>query len=128
MDAKSVISSFATVNAEGAVTGFNFADFDELVSTLITERAKIRKDNKEAIKAQKEADNAVLAEAGKKFYDSLKEGDEFTYKTADGTVVTARKILTKSGSGNSAACQVIAGIETGKSDKRYPKFHQVIVA
>lgn len=128
MNAQNVIEAFATKNDANEVIGFNFADFDELVSTLVTERAKIRKDNKETIKAQKEADNAVLAEAGKKFYNSLKEGDEFTYKTADGTIVTARKILTKSGSGNSAACQVISGIETGKSDKRYPKFHQVIVA
>ncbi len=128
MNAQNVIEAFATKNEANEVTSFNFADFDELVSTLVTERAKIRKDNKEAIKAQKEADNAVLAEKGKAFYNSLKEGDEFTYKTADGTIVTARKILTKSGAGNSAACQVIAGIETGKSDKRYPKFHQVIVA
>ena len=127
MNAQNVISAFATLNENGEVVSFNFADFDALVSTLVTERAKIRKDNKEAIKAQKEADNEALAETGKKFYDSLKVGDEFDYKMADGTIVHARKIETKSKSGNSAACEVLFGIECAKSNKRYPKFHQVIV-
>ena len=127
MNAQNVISAFATLNENGEVVSFNFADFDALVSTLVTERAKIRKDNKEAIKAQKEADNEALAETGKKFYDSLKVGDEFDYKTADGTIVHARKIETKSKSGNSAACEVLFGIECAKSNKRYPKVHQVIV-
>ena len=129
MNAQNVISAFATLNENGEVVSFNFADFDKLVSELVSERAKIRKDNKQAIKAQKEADNAVLADAGKKFYDGLAEGDVFTYKTADGTEVTARKIATKSGSGNSAACEVLSGlvIAEGKSSKRYPKFHQIVL-
>lgn len=130
MNAQSIIAGFATLNENNEVVSFNFADFDKLVSELVTERAKIRKDNKEAIKAKKEADNAVLADAGKKFYEGLAEGDTFTYKTADGTEVLARKIKTKSGSGNSAACEVISGltIAEGKSAKRYPKFHQIVVA
>jgi hypothetical protein len=129
MKAQDVISTFATLNENGEVASFNFAEFDKLVSELVTERAKIRKDNKEMIKAQKEADNAVLAESGKAFYDGLAEGDTFTYKTADGTEVVARKIKTKSGSGNSAACEVISGltIAEGKSAKRYPKFYQIVV-
>ena len=129
MNAQDVISAFATLNENGEVASFNFAEFDKLVSDLVTERAKIRKDNKQAIKAQKEADNAVLAESGKAFYDGLAEGDIFTYKTADGTEVTARKIATKSGSGNSAACEVISGltIAEGKSAKRYPKFYQIVL-
>ena len=127
MNAQSIISSFATLNENNEVVSFNFADFDILVSELVTERAKIRKDNKEAIKAQKEADNEALAKVGKDYYDSLKVGEEFRYKTADGTEVLARKIETKSKSGNSAACEVISGIECTKSNKRYPKFHQVIV-
>ena len=129
MNAQDVISAFATLNENGEVVSFNFAEFDKLVSELVTERAKIRKENKEAIKAQKEADNAVLAESGKAFYDGLAEGDTFTYKTADGTEVVARKIKTKSGSGNSAACEVISGltIAEGKSAKRYPKFYQIVV-
>ena len=129
MNAQSIIAGFATLNENGEVVSFNFADFDKLVSELVTERAKIRKENKEAIKAQKEADNAVLAESGKAFYDGLAEGDTFTYKTADGTEVVARKIKTKSGSGNSAACEVISGlvIAEGKSNKRYPKFYQIVL-
>lgn len=129
MNAQDVISAFATLNENGEVASFNFAEFDKLVSELVSERAKIRKDNKEMIKAQKEADNAVLAESGKAFYDGLAEGDVFTYKTADGTEVTARKITTKSGSGNSAACEVISGltIAEGKSAKRYPKFYQIVL-
>ena len=129
MNAQDVISAFATLNENGEVASFNFAEFDKLVSDLVSERAKIRKDNKQAIKAKKEADNAVLAESGKAFYDGLAEGAEFTYKTADGTEVRARKIATKSGSGNSAACEVISGltIAEGKSNKRYPKFHQIVV-
>ena len=129
MNAQDVISAFATLNENGEVASFNFAEFDKLVSDLVSERAKIRKDNKQAIKAQKEADNAVLAESGKAFYDGLAEGDVFTYKTADGTEVVARKTKTKSGSGNSAACEVISGltIAEGKSAKRYPKFYQIVV-
>lgn len=127
MNAQSIISSFATLNENNEVVSFNFADFDILVSELVTERAKIRKDNKEAIKAQKEADNEVLAKVGKDYYNALKVGEEFRYKTADGTEVLARKIETKSKSGNTAACEVISGIECAKSNKRYPKFHQVIV-
>lgn len=127
MNAKEVIGAFTTVDAEGNVKGFNFADFDELVTTLVTERAKIRKDNKETIRAEKEAANEALAEVGKAYYNKLAEGDVFKYKTADGTVVTARKIKTKSGSGASAACEVISGIEVGKSNKRYPKFHQLVI-
>ena len=127
MNAQSIISSFTTLNENNEVVSFNFADFDILVSELVTERAKIRKDNKEAIKAQKEADNEVLAKVGKDYYNALKVGEEFRYKTADGTEVLARKIETKSKSGNTAACEVISGIECAKSNKRYPKFHQVIV-
>ena len=127
MNAQSIISSFATLNENNEVISFNFADFDALVSELVTERAKIRKDNKEAIKAQKEADNEVLAKVGKDYYDALKVGEEFRYKTADGTEVLVRKIETKSKSGNSAACEVISGKECAKSNKRYPRFYQVIV-
>ena len=127
MNAQSIISSFATLNENNEVVSFNFADFDILVSELVTERAKIRKDNKEAIKAQKEADNEVLAKAGKAYYDALKVGEEFRYKTADGTEVLVRKIETKSKSGNSAACEVISGKECAKTNKRYPRFYQVIV-
>jgi hypothetical protein len=61
MNAQSVVSSFATLDEQGKVIGFNFAEFDKVVSELVTERAKIRKENKEVIKAQKKADNEVLS-------------------------------------------------------------------
>ena len=127
MNAQNVISSFATLNENNEVVSFNFAEFDALVSELVTERAKIRKENKEAIKAEKDATNEVLAKAGKAYYDALKPGSEFDYKTADGTLVHARKIETKSKTGATAACEVISGIECAKSNKRFPKFHQVVV-
>lgn len=127
MNAQNVISAFTTLNEKNEVVSFNFAEFDSLVSTLVTERAKLRKENKEVIKAQKTADEAELAKAGKAYFDSLEVGAEFTYKTADGTEVTARKIATKSDSGKSAACEVISGLTIGKSNKRYPKFYQVVV-
>lgn len=127
MTAKEVIGSFTKTNEANEVVGFNFAEFDDLVTTLVSERAKIRKDNKETIRAEKEAANEALAEVGKAYYNKLAEGDVFKYKTADGTIVTARKIKTKSGSGASAACEVISGIEVGKSNKRYPKFHQLVI-
>ena len=128
MNAQSVVSAFSTKNEEGKVVAFNFADFDKLVSELVTERAKIRKENKEVIKAQKKADNEALSAEGKKIYDALKVGEEFDYKTADGTVVHVKKIETKSKAGLSAACEVISGIEiaAGKSAKRYPKFYQLV--
>lgn len=127
MNAQNVISAFAVMEND-EVKSFNFADFDALVSELVTERAKIRKENKEAIKAEKEANNAVLAEAGRAFYLGLKVGDTFTYKTADGTELLARKIETKSGVYNSAACELVEVPEGAKTAKRYPKFHQVVVA
>ena len=127
MNAQNVISSFATLNENNEVVSFNFADFDALVSELVTERAKIRKENKEAIKAEKDATNEILAKAGKTYYDALEPGSEFDYKTADGTLIHARKIETKSKTGATAACEVISGIECAKSNKRFPKFHQVIV-
>ena len=127
MNAQNVIAAFATLNENNEVVSFNFAEFDALVSELVTERAKIRKENKEAIKAEKDATNEVLAKAGKAYYDSLGVGKEFDYKTADGTLVHARKIETKSKTGATAACEVISGIECAKSNKRFPKFYQVVV-
>lgn len=129
MNTQSVVAAFATKDEAGKVVAFDFAEFDKLVSELVTERAKIRKENKEAIKNEKEAMREALSEPAKKFYDGLAVGEEFDYKTADGTIVHAKKIETKSGAGKSAACEVISGIEIadGKSPKRYPKFYQLVV-
>jgi len=127
MTKEEIIASFATVDENGNVTDFNFDDFDQLVKDLVTARKNMRADAKEAKKAKQAEENENKAVDGKKYYDSLQAGDEFKYVASDGTVVTARKITTKSNSGLSAACEVVAGIEVKKSAKRYPKFYQVIV-
>ena len=127
MTMQDVISAFSTIDENGNVTAFDFASFDELVSSLVTERAKIRNDNKKAIKAQKEASREKDAEAGKAYYDSLAEGATFQYKSSDGTVIDAIKIKTKSGTGATAACELVNPPEGAKTKKRYPKFYQVVV-
>ena len=127
MTKEEVISAFATVNENGDVVDFDFDNFDQLVKDLVEARKNMRADAKEAKKAKKAEENEAKAEVGKKYYDSLSTGAEFKYVASDGTVVTARKITTKSNSGLSAACEVVAGLEVKKSAKRYPKFYQVIV-
>jgi len=127
MNVQDVILAFTTRNDDGEVTNFDFTAFDELVSALVTERKNIREQNKKEIKAQKEAAKENDAEAGKAYYNALKEGATFQYKTADGTVVEARKIKTKSGTGSTAACELIYPPAGAKTAKRYPKFYQVVV-
>ena len=125
MNAQNVISAFATLNENNEVTAFDFNAFDALVSELVTERAKIRKDNAEALKEQKKADTAILAEAGKVYYNSLKVGDVFEIMLG-GEPTKVTKIETKSGSGNSAACKLVVS-KGGKTDNRYPNFDKVVV-
>lgn len=126
MTMNEVVNAFAVKNENDEVISFDFASFDELVSELVTKRSEIRKSNKEAIKEQNIAEREELASAGKEYYDSLKEGAEFSYKNSKGDVIVAKKITPKAG-GKSAACEVIEGIKITKSAKRYPKFYQVIV-
>ena len=125
MNTQSIISSFATLNDAGEAISFDFNSFDALVSELVTERAKLRKENAEVIKEQKKADTAVLAEAGKAYYNSLAVGDEFEVMLG-GVATKVTKIETKSGSGNSAACKLVVSAG-GKTDNRYPKFDKVVV-
>ncbi len=127
MTKEQVIAAFATVNENGEVMDFDFDSFDQLVKDLVTARKNMRADAKEAKKAKQAEENESKAEAGKKYYDSLKAGDEFQYVSSDGITITARKITTKSNSGLSAACEVVAGIEVKKSAKRYPKFYQLVI-
>ena len=126
MTMNEVVNAFAVKNENDEVVSFDFASFDALVSELVTKRSEIRKSNKEAEKAKANEAKEANADVGKKYYDSLKDGEMFQYKTSDGTVVTAKKITPKAG-GKSAACEVIEGIKITKSAKRYPKFYQVIV-
>ena len=107
------------------VTSVDFEMLDKAIADVRAMRKELKEQFKEAEKAAKVAANAKLAKAGKAFYDSLAIGEEFEYKTADGTVLKARKIETKSNSGKRASCELIEC--STKSAKRYPEFHQVIV-
>mgnify|MGYP001771960117 CR=1 FL=1 len=107
------------------VTSVDFEMLDKAIADVRSLRKELKEQFKEAEKAAKVAANAKLAKAGKAFYDSLAIGEEFEYKTADGTVLKARKIETKSNSGKRASCELIEC--STKSAKRYPEFHQVIV-
>lgn len=128
MTVNEIVNAFAVKNENDEVVSFDFASFDALVSELVTKRSEIRKSNKEAIKEQNLAEREEQAVAGKEYYDSLSEGEEFSYKNSKGDVIVAKKITPKAG-GKSAACEVVSGmkIEEGKTRKRYPKFYQVIV-
>ena len=128
MTMNEVVNAFAVKNENDEVVSFDFASFDALVSELVTKRSEIRKSNKEAIKEQNLAEREEMADAGKKYYDSLKEADEFSYKNSKGDVIVAKKITPKAG-GKSAACEVVSGIEIaeGKTRKRYPKFYQIVL-
>ena len=107
------------------VTSVDFDMLDKAIADVRALRKELKEQFKEVAKAEKEAANAELAKAGKAYYDSLAIGDEFEYKTADGTVLKARKIETKSNSGKRASCELLE--YSTKSPKRYPEFHQVIV-
>ena len=107
------------------VTSVDFEMLDKAIADVRSLRKELKEAEKEAEKAAKVAANAELAKAGKAFYDSLPIGAEFEYKTADGTVLKARKIETKSNSGKRASCELIEC--STKSAKRYPEFHQVFI-
>ena len=124
---QSVVDSLSTKDAEGNVVAFDLDTLKEVIKGLQSVGKEARIANKDAEKAKKEADNALLAERGKAYYDSLNEGDEFAYIDASGNEWKAIKIATKSKTGSTAACQLLEPPAGAKSDKRYPKFHQVSV-
>jgi len=125
MTTQEIIATFATVDENGNATAFDFEAFSSLVDELVETRKQLKKENKEAEKAKRDADREVLSVEGKAYYDSLQEGDEFEYKNAEGIILKARKIKTKSNTGTTAACELIEC--TTKTAKRYPKFWQVVV-
>ena len=125
--AKEIEAQFTTFNEKGEVAAFDFDNFSALVTELYKDRTTIRENNKEEVKAQKTAENAKLAEVGKAYYDSLKVGDEFSYKDSKDVVHVAKKIETKSGSSSTAACTLVKLPEGSKKAERYPKFHTVVV-
>ena len=124
----SIADSFITKNESGEITAIAFDEFDKLVSELVTKRTELRNDNKELVKAGREAENAEKATAGRNYFDSLPEGALFTYTDAKGNVIELKKIETKSKSGATAAGEMTNPPAGAKSTKRYPKFYQLNVA
>ena len=122
--AQSIVDS-VVVAENGEVTSVNFYMLDKAIADVRAMRKELKEQFKETEKAAKVAANAKLAKAGKAFYDSLAIGEEFEYKKADGTILKARKIETKSNSGKRASCELVEC--STKSAKRYPEFYQVIV-
>ena len=127
MTVKEIVQSFSTFDENGTPLTFDFDTFDKVVTDLISERASMRADAKTKAKEAKEAENAELGKIAQKYYDSLKEGDVFSYKDASGRVLEAIKIKTKNGSNKRAACELVNPPAGAKSTKRYPEFHQVVV-
>ena len=125
--AKEIETQYATLNENGEVVAFDFDGFNELVNTLYKDRTTIRAKNEKEIKAKKEVETAKLASVGKAYYNSLKLGDEFSYKDSKGTTWVAKKAETKSGSDATAACELVNPPENAKTAKRYPKVHTVVV-
>ena len=122
--AQSIVDS-VVVAENGEVTSVNFYMLDKAIAEVRSLRKELKEQFKESEKAEKEAVNAKLGKIGKAYYDSLAIGEEFSYKKADGTILKARKIETKSNSGKRASCELVEC--STKSAKRYPEFYQVIV-
>ena len=99
----------------------------ETLKELIQELSEVKKakaeEAKATLKANKEALGAEADARGKAYYDTLSVGDVFSITNSKGDVVELRKIETKSGSGNSAAGELV--IPVGKNPNRYPRFRQV---
>ena len=115
-----------TLHACGTWNGDVLQSFDwEALSEVTKALNNHLKTHKEQVKETAKKEKAELAVGGKAYYNSLKVGAEFSYKSADGVVHRAKKIETKSDSGLRAACELLE-CET-KSAKRYPTFDQVIV-
>ena len=106
---------------EDVLQSFDWEALSEVAKALNNHLKAHKEQVKETAKKEKEE----LAVGGKAYYNSLKVGAEFSYKSADGVVHRAKKIETKSGSGLRAACELLE-YET-KSARRYPTFEQVIV-
>ena len=119
-----VIHACGTWNGD-VLQSFDWEALSEVAKALNNYLKAHSEQVKETTKKEKEEKKAELAVGGKAYYNSLKVGAEFSYKSADGVVHRAKKIETKSDSGLRAACELLE-YET-KSAKRYPTFDQVIV-
>ena len=121
---KETLHACGTWNGE-VLQSFYWEALSEVAKALNNYLKAHKEQVKETAKKEKEEKKAELAVGGKAYYNSLRVGAEFSYKSADGIVHKARKIETKSDSGLCAACELLE-CET-KSAKRYPTFDQVIV-
>ena len=122
--AQSMVES-VVVAENGEVTSVNFDVLDKAIADVRAMRKELNEQFKEATKEAKKLANEEAGKSAKAYYDSLPIGAEFEYKKADGTILKARKIETKSNSGKRASCELIEC--STKSAKRYPEFYQVIV-
>lgn len=121
MTVKELVESFTT---DGKV---NLDGIEEFKKELMEQIKVLKAENKDALKAERDAEREEIAKVGKAYYDGLKIGDHFTYTMSDGTIVEAIKIQTKSNTGATASCELVEVPEGAKSNKRYPKFWQVNV-
>ena len=122
--AQSIVDS-VVVAENGEVTSVNFDMLDKAIADVRSLRKELNEQFKESAKEAKKLANEEAGKSAKAYYDSLAIGEEFEYKKADGTILKARKIETKSNSGKRASCELIEC--STKSAKRYPEFYQVIV-
>lgn len=121
---KEILHTYGTWNGD-VLQSFDWEAFSEVVKILNNYLKAHNEQFKETAKKEKEEKKAELAVGGKAYYNSLRIGAEFSYKSADGVIHKARKIETKSDSGLRAACELLEC--STKSPKRYPTFDQVIV-
>ena len=123
MTVQEIIEAFTTLADDGTVQSFDIDNFSQLVDQLVAIRKELKAQQKETAKAQKKEQQQNSAEAGRIFFESLKVGDYFRYRKADGTILVGCKRTTKSGVYHSAACDVSVN---GEAKPRYPKFYQII--
>lgn len=121
MTVKELVASYTV---DGVV---DLSGIEQFKSDLMAEIKQIKADNKDALKAQRDAEREEIGKVNKAYYDSLNVGDHFIYTMSDGTEVEAIKITTKSNTGSTAACELVNVPSGAKSSKRYPKFWQVKV-
>lgn len=124
----SVIDQLTALDENGNVISFDFDSLVETIKELQAVAKEKRAENKNAEKAKKESERADASALAKAYYDTLNEGDKFEYVTASGNKFTLTKIATKSKTGLTAAGELDPSlVDAGKSNKRYPKFHQLVV-
>lgn len=123
----SVVASLSTMDDAGNVVAFDLDGLKEVIKRLQSVGKEARIADKDKAKEDKKLREKNEAVIGKAYYDTLLEGDEFSYKDASGKILTGKKILTKSKTGSTAAMELNEVPEGSKTAKRYPKFHQLVV-